>query len=131
HRSLANSRRDSLDGAMTDVTGHKNARLARLQVKRLSIERPPGSPWRPPEIGPGQDIAALVAAQPIADRRRERSRADEDEESLGGQLFFSHRATDDDLLEPILPARLGDRGLGEHRYALVLLDAIDQVARHL
>src|SRR5262245_3693503 len=116
---------------MPDVASNENARLAGFQVKRIALESPRGLSLQLAQIGSSQDVTALIAAQPIADRRRQGCRPDQDKESLHRQCLLPLRALDHNLLEPLATACFDDRGFGPHRDAGVLLDAIDEIPGHL
>jgi hypothetical protein len=80
---------------MPQVPGHEDARVARLEMKRIAIERPPQSLLLLHQIAAGENIIVIIEPQPVADGRRWRRGPDEHEQPLRGDRRMPDRSLDD------------------------------------
>jgi hypothetical protein len=92
HRSLADGGRHSLDGTVAQVSCHEDARLARLEVKRVAVERPPRSSLHLEKITPSEPIVHRggIRASPARRGGRERDRLP----GAGGRAFSGGKMSD-------------------------------------
>ena len=84
HGALADRAGDALDRSMAHVAGGEDARQARLEQERVAVEVP--AQLRRPDVGPGQDEAAVVAGDHPLQPRGARLLADEHEDGAHGQV---------------------------------------------
>src|SRR6516225_1582123 len=131
--ALAQARGHAFDRAAAHVADYKNTGNACFEQTRITAEGPRGGFLAiANEVGAGENEAAAIALNDVAEPFGARQRAHEDEEARCGQLFgiARGRAENGDAGEATFPVDADDAGLRPDFDVGCFLDLLDQVVRH-
>src|SRR5437763_232917 len=131
--AFADARGDALDRAVAHVTHDKNSGNARFKQARIAAERPGRKLLAiVNQVAAGEDEAAIVALDGIAEPFGARQRANKDEEAAGRELFgfAGRRAKNGDAGKAGGTMHGGDASLRPNIDVGRFLDLLDQVVRH-
>jgi hypothetical protein len=113
HRALADRGRHPLDRLGPHVTGHEHAGDRRLEVVRITVERPaPRALATGQQVRAGADEAVLVAVDVLAEPVGARRRADEDEQVAALDRLRDAVLAQRQPLEVVVAVGLLDRRVG-------------------
>src|SRR5271155_4215218 len=135
--AFTDARGDALHGTVADIADDKNARDIGFEQAGIAVESPrSGALAIVEEVWTGENEAALVAFDQIAEPSGARLRTDEDEKARGGKLLAFSRvlAQYGDTGEARIALDFDDAGLRPHlnvgRFFVLFVEEVGLGASH-